>query len=295
MEYRTLGKTDLKVSRLGFGGARIGHEEVADDQVHRLMNNLLDKGVTFLDTSACYNNSEELIGKHVSGRRDEYVLATKCGHVTRGATGESWTKEVIAESVDRSLVRLGTDHLDLLQVHSCSAEVLQKGEVVEAVQRAQEQGKTRYIGYSGDGEDALEAIRMGIFSTLQTSYNLVDQKSRLEVIPAATEARMGIISKRPIANGSLGKDTPPYDYAKTYWNRTQEMTVPSGAPDDPIELSLRFNLSNAAIDTAIVGTVNPDHLDANLGFEAAGRLPAEVLREMYEQFERIGEEWSSQG
>ena len=134
-----------------------------------------------------------------------------------------------------------------------------------------------------------------MFSTLQTSYNLVDQKSRLDVLPAAVEAGMGIIAKRPIANGSLGKDAPPYDYAGTYWNRSKEMTLPDGVPGNPIELSLRFNLSNEAIDTAIVGTVNPDHLDANLGFEAAGRLPEEVIRGIYEQFERIGGEWNPQG
>jgi len=295
MEYRTLGKTDLKISRLGFGGARIGHEEVPGDQLGRLMNRLLDSGVTFLDTSACYNNSEELIGEHASHRRDEYVLATKCGHVHGGATGEDWTKAVIAESVDRSLRRMKTDHVDLLQIHSCSAEVLRKGEVVEAVQRAQEQGKTRYIGYSGDGDDALEAVRMGVFSTLQTSFNIVDQKARLEVLPAAVKAGMGVISKRPIANGSLGKTASPYDYANVYWDRGRQMTLPDGAPTDPIELSLRFNLSQAAIDTAIVGTVNPEHVTSNVELEGRGSLSPEVIAKLQEEFDRLGEEWRPQG
>lgn len=295
MEYRTLGKTDLKVSRLGFGGARIGHEEVDADQLDRLMNTLLDNGVTFLDTSACYNNSEELIGMHASSRRDEFVLATKCGHVHGGATGEDWTKPVIAESVDRSLQRMKTDHVDLLQIHSCSADILRKGEVVEAVKRAQEQGKTRYIGYSGDGENALEAIRMGVFSTLQTSFNLVDQKSRLDVLPAAVEAGMGIIAKRPIANGSFRKPVSPYDYANVYWDRGKSLELPDAAPENPIELSLRFTLSQTAIDTAIVGTVNPEHVLSNVKHEGAGPLPADVVQGLYEAFDRVGREWKPQG
>ena len=203
METRTLGKTDLEVTRLAFGGARIGYEDVTDEQVDQLLNGLLDSGVLLLDTAACYDDSEELIGKYVSHRRDDFVLASKCGHVAGEATGEPWTADTISESIDRSLKRLKTDRIDLMQLHSCSAEVLKKGEALDAVMKAKEAGKIRYVGYSGDGETALFAIRMGVFSALQTSFNIVDQKARHEVLPAAVEARMGIIAKRPIAKDRL--------------------------------------------------------------------------------------------
>ena len=179
METRKFGNTDLEVTRLAFGGARIGFEDVTDDQVDALLNGLLDNGVTFLDTAACYDDSEELIGKFVSHRREEYVLASKCGHVAGDATGEPWTADTINHSIDRSLRLLKTDRIDLMQLHSCSAEVLKKGEAVEAVQRAQEAGKVRYLSYSGDGDNALHAIGMGIFATLQTSFNVVDQRRAL--------------------------------------------------------------------------------------------------------------------
>ena len=105
METRTLGRTDLVVTRLGFGGARIGLEDVNPDRVGRVLNRLLDDGITLIDTAACYHDSEELIGRYIGGRRNEYVLATKCGHVTGDATGEPWTRAVIEESIDRSLQR----------------------------------------------------------------------------------------------------------------------------------------------------------------------------------------------
>lgn len=291
MEKRTLGKTDLVVTRLGFGGARFGIEDTLHDRVEVVLNTLLDLGVTLIDTAACYDNSEELIGRFVSGRREEYVLASKCGHVTGGATGEPWSREVITESIDRSLKRLGTDHIDLMQLHSCSAEVLRAGEAVEAVMQAKEAGKVRYVGYSGDGEDALEAIRMGVFSTLQTSFNLVDQKARPGVLPGAVAAGMGVIAKRPVANGAFGQAASPYSYADVYWERGQHLQAPEGAPEDPIELSLRFTLSQDAIDTAIVGTTNPEHARKNVELAGKGPLSQTVLDSFYEQFDQLGEEW----
>ncbi len=294
METRTLGRTDLVVTRLGFGGARIGLEDVNPDRVGRVLNRLLDDGITLIDTAACYHDSEELIGRYIGGRRNEYVLATKCGHVTGDATGEPWTRAVIEESIDRSLQRLRTDHVDLVQLHTCSADVLRTGEAVDAVMRAKEAGKTRYVGYSGDGDDALEAIRMGVFSTLQTSFNLVDQKGRADVLPEAKAAEMGVIAKRPIANGAIGQSASPYGYADAYFERARQLEIPDGAPEDPIELSLRFTLSQDAIDTAIVGTTNPDHARDNLELTAKGPLANAVLDSFYSQFDALGAEWNPQ-
>ncbi len=294
MEKRTLGRTDMEVTRLGFGGARIGLEDVKPDRVGRVLNRLLDDGITLIDTAACYHDSEELIGRYIGGRRHEYVLATKCGHVTGDATGEPWSRAVIEESIDRSLQRLRTDHVDLVQLHTCSADVLRAGEAVDAVMRAKEAGKTRYVGYSGDGEDALVAIRMGVFSTLQTSFNVVDQHARAEVLPEARDAEMGVIAKRPIANGAIGQAASPYGYADAYWERARQLEIPEGAPEDPIELSLRFTLSQDAIDTAIVGTTNPDHARDNLELTAKGPLADAVLDSFYSQFDALGADWNPQ-
>ena len=145
MDKRQLGTTDLQVTRLGFGLSEIGAAELSDAHPGEVLNAALDAGINFLDTAACYGLSEELIGNSVSGRRDKFYLATKAGHVVDGYEGEAWTARTIQDSIDRSLKRLQTDYLDLAQLHSCSVDVLERGEAIGALQDAQREGKVRYI------------------------------------------------------------------------------------------------------------------------------------------------------
>jgi len=123
MEKRQLGKTDMNVSVLGFGGAEIGYEGATSDIVEKLLNSALDAGLNLVDTAECYESSEELIGQTVSHRREDFYLFTKCGH-PRGVGSENWSKRSILESIERSLRRLKTDRVDLVQLHSCSEAVL---------------------------------------------------------------------------------------------------------------------------------------------------------------------------
>ena len=144
MQKRILGKTGLEVSRLGVGLSEIGYHLTfaEEERASQVLNTALDAGINFLDTSACYNISEELIGRTIAHRRDEYVLATKCGHVTGDYQGEDWTAQTVTDSIDRSLIRMKTDHLDIVQLHSCDVGVLEKGDVIEALQAARDAGKT---------------------------------------------------------------------------------------------------------------------------------------------------------
>src|SRR5215210_7409229 len=196
MEKRQLGQTDMQVSVLGFGGAEIGYENVPVTTVELLLNSALDAGLNVIDTAECYECSEELIGKTVSHRRADYFLFTKVGH-PRGVGSEDWSRASILESIERSLKRLQTDRIDLVQLHSCSEAVLKKGEALEALQTARERGYTRYIGYSGDSLAAKFAVELGAFDTLQTSVNIADQEPLELTIPAAQERGMGVIAKRP--------------------------------------------------------------------------------------------------
>src|ERR1044072_1741695 len=198
MEKRQLGKTDMHVSVLGFGGSEIGFEGADEATVARLLTSPLDAGLTVIDTAECYEGSEELIGKAVSNRRNDYYLFTKGGH-PRGAGSEDWSPGSLLESIERSLRRLRTDHLDLVQLHSCSETVLRKGDVITALQTAREKGFTRYIGYSGDGQAARYAVEWGPFDTLQTSINIADQEAIDLTLPLAREKEMGVIAKRPVA------------------------------------------------------------------------------------------------
>ena len=191
MEKRRLGSTDMEVTRLGFGGARIGFEKSTDEEAARLLNGLLDAGVNFIDTAACYEGSEEQIGRLIAARRSEYYLATKAGHVVDGATGEPYSEPVITESIERSLKRLNTEAVDLVQIHSCSAKVLRRGEAANALVKAQEAGKTRYIGFSGDGDAAAEAIGMGVFDTSANVVQPGRPKRRRRDLPHGDRARSG--------------------------------------------------------------------------------------------------------
>src|SRR6266478_9990853 len=149
MEKRQLGKTDLDVSVLGFGGSEIGYEHTSQDAVDQLLNGALDAGLNVIDTAECYPNSEEMIGQAVASRRSEYFLFTKCGHAS-GIDLPDWDPRLLELHIERSLRRLKTDRVDLVQLHSCDEATLRKGAVIQVLQRARDAGKTRFIGYSGD-------------------------------------------------------------------------------------------------------------------------------------------------
>ncbi|MGD2047861.1 MAG: aldo/keto reductase [Chloroflexota bacterium] len=300
MEKRRLGDTELQVSRLGAGLSELGDLSFKDvDTAARVLNTALDNGINFFDTAACYGNSEQLVGRTVAERRDEYVLSTKAGHAVGDFAGRSWTAETVHHSIERSLERLRTDHLDLVHLHSCGIAILERGDVIRALQDAKQAGKTRYIGYSGDNESAVWAVESGLFDTLQTSYNLVDQQARSQLFPKAREQNMGIIAKRPIANAAWGAETSPSGYAAEYYRRAQimadERPIPS-APDDPILLALGFTLAHDAVDTAIVGTADPAHMKENLRLVKQGLpIAKEAVKELQHRFDQHGLGWPQKG
>jgi len=295
MEMRPFGKTGLQVSVLGFGGAPVGLLETEQQQITNILHTLLDRGVNLIDTAASYAGSEEAIGKAVSGRRDQFVLVSKCGQAFPDLVGEEWTAPLIKQTVDRSLRRLQTDHLDVMLLHSCSLDVLQKGEALGALVEAREAGKIRFVGYSGDNEEAVYAAELPEVAVIETSVNLVDQYNLDHVLPIARENELGVIAKRPIANAAW-KDlqTQPgfyAEYARTYTERFARMQLTpadlgfEGAPHDVWpEIALRFTLSQPGIHTAIIGTTRVDHLQQNLQAAAHGPLPAEAIQRLRKRF-----------
>ena len=297
MQMTPLGETGLSVSRLGAGLARIGYELTQADvkEAGQVLNSALDDGINFLDTAACYGVSEELVGRTVAHRRDEYILATKCGHVTGGASGKPWSTQTIQDSIDRSLQRMKTNHLDLVQLHSCNREILERGEAVEALLNAKRSGKTRFVGFSGDNEAALWAVGSGFFDTLQTSFNFVDQQARINLFEPAESKGMGIIIKRPVANGVWGVERSPYEYADEYFSRAKIVDGIGpvlGGPDDRMLAAMGFVLAHPEVDTAIVGTRNPAHMHRNVE-QVETRLPVsiEFVKELHHRFDMVGGQW----
>jgi aryl-alcohol dehydrogenase-like predicted oxidoreductase len=274
MEKRSLGKTGMDVTVLGYGGAEIGYRGVPEETVERLINGALDAGLNVIDTAECYVDSEEKIGKVVSRRRNEFFLFTKCGH---DKDGDHWNPKKMAEQIDRSLKRLQTDRVDLLQLHSCTEEQLRQGDVIEVIQRARDAGKTRFIGYSGDGQAALYAVQSGMFDTLQISLSIADQEALDLVLPSAQAKGIGVIAKRPIANAIWKESSKPAEYYQTYWERLHRLDydfLRTNSGQD-VATALRFTLSSEGVHTAIVGTTKPERWKHNAELLEAGRLDRE--------------------
>ncbi|MFO0874192.1 MAG: aldo/keto reductase [Phycisphaerales bacterium] len=292
IERRQFGATDMKVTVLGFGAAEIGYQQVEQSVIERLLNSALDAGLNVIDTAECYAGSEESIGKAVAGRRSEFYLFTKVGHMEPGEAG--WTGASIEKSIERSLQRLKTDHVDLVQLHSCGRDVLERGECIAALERARQAGKARYIGYSGDSTAALYAVESGRFDTLQTSISIADQECVDLTLPKAKERNMGVIAKRPIANAAWRHDEEPKDgYVVEYWKRLKKLDYDfakgdsrsSSTPEGAAGTALRFTLAVPGVHVAIVGTTKPERWKQNAELLRAGGPLAK------ERFDAIRARW----
>ena len=293
MEKRKFGKTDMEVSVLGFVGAEIGfNPNQTEEDVNRLLNSALDAGLNLIDTAAGYLKSEQMIGEAVGKRRKEFYLVTKCGALD-GFTRSDWSKKGILETIETSLRDLKTDYLDIAQLHSCDAEILKRGEAIEALQRAQEKGYTRYIGYSGDNEDAKFAIEMEVFDSLQMSVSIADQTPIDTNIKLAAEKNIGVIAKRPIANAVWRHDSKPSEsYYHEYWDRIQKLKFDflNKTLEEATATALRFSLSIPGVNTMIVGTTKPNRWQENAKYVAEGELSNEEFEAIRNRWREVADE-----
>ena len=283
----------MQVSVLGFGGAEIGYNpNQTQEDVNILLDSALDAGLNVIDTAAAYKTSEKMIGKAVGKRRKDFYLLTKCGALD-GFTRSDWSKKGILETIEMSLRNLKTDYLDIAQLHSCDSEVLRRGEVIEALQRAQEKGYTRFLGYSGDNEDARTAIEMDIFDSLQISVSIADQTPIDENIRLASEKGLGVIAKRPIANAVWRHDSKPDEnYHHEYWDRIQKLKFDflGKSLEEATATALRFTLSVSGVSVAIVGTTKPQRWQENARFVAEGTLSNEEYEAIRTRWNEVADE-----
>jgi len=291
MERRRLGQTDMVVSVLGFGGSEIGYERAGARTVARLLGSALDAGLNVIDTAECYEESEALIGAAIGSRRGECYLLTKCGH-PRGFGRGDWRPASLLSSIERSLTRLRTDRLDLIQLHSCSFADLRRGDAIDALERARGRGWTRYIGYSGDGEAARYAVECGRFDTLQTSVSVADQEALELTLPLAASRGIGVIAKRPLANLAWRYARKPAEpYYQAYWSRLRALDYPflRDTSDAAVATALRFTLAAPGVHTAIVGTKRPERWPQNARLLEAGPLPAAEVKQIRARWRKIAE------
>jgi aryl-alcohol dehydrogenase-like predicted oxidoreductase len=298
MEKRRFGKTEMEFSVLGFGGAEIGfNPQQTQEDVNDLLNSALDAGLNLIDTAAGYLKSEQMIGEAVGSRRKDFYLITKCGALD-GFTRSDWSVKGILATIEQSLRDLKTDYLDIAQLHSCDSEILRRGDCIEGLQRAVEKGYTRYIGYSGDNEDAKTALEMDVFDSFQTSVSIADQTPIDGNIKLAKEKNVGVIAKRPIANAVWRHSEKPKDaYHHEYWDRIQKLKFDflGKSLEEATAIALRFTMTVPGVDTLIVGTTRPQRWQENAKYVAEGNLSQEEFEEIRNRWREVADEsWVGQ-
>ena len=291
MEKRNYGNTNLSLPILGFGAGLIGDERMDEDYVGYFINQIVDLGITFIDTARGYGLSEERISRHLSWRRKDFILSTKVGYNIPGH--QDWTYDCIVAGVHRSLQLMRTDVLDIVHLHSCPKEMLERGEVISALLKMKEEGKIRFAAYSGEN-DALEfALESKQFGGLMSSINVFDQRSIDSIVTPAVKRGTGYIAKRPIGNAPWLHAEHPYgNYSEEYWKRMKAMELDFG--DEWLDVALRFTAFTPGISTSIVGTTNLDHIKRNIEIVNKGPLPDDLVKRIRTTFKNNDQNWTGQ-
>ena len=259
MELRPLGRTGVLVSVLGLGTVKLGRNQAVkyprpfdlptDAEALALLDTAAALGINLLDTAPAYGSAEERLGKLLAGRRDRWILSTKVGEeFERGRSRFDFSVEHTIASVDRSLARLGTDHLDIVLVHSDGDDLAAMDQgVMEALARCKQAGKVRAIGMSPKSIAGARAA-MPLSDVLMLTLNEAEPQM-LPVVREARAAGVGVLIKKGLRSGHLPTDTA-----------------------DPIEQCFRYLLAEPGVSSVVVGTVNPAHLRHNVGAaDAAAR------------------------
>ncbi|MGH7281153.1 MAG: aldo/keto reductase, partial [Polyangiaceae bacterium] len=235
MKSRSLGKLGFDVSVLGLGCGALG-DGMSEHDAEALVARALDLGVVLFDTAPSYGDSEAKLGRALSRDRNRAVLVTKGGYGVEATP--DWTRECIARGVDRALLRLRTDSIDVFLLHSCPLDVLARGDLIEELGIAKSAGKIRAIGYSGDNDALAWAARESAIDVIETSLSPFDQ-SAFAHVEAASVRGAGVLVKRPLGNAPWRFDARPEraDIA-TYWDRYREMNF--RRYEDPSDVALRF-------------------------------------------------------
>ena len=289
---RTLGSTGYEVTALAYGamelrGAPRGRA-IEPEEAGRILNAVLDGGINMIDTSIDYGVSEELIGRYISNRRNEYFLASKCGcwagesdppadaALTGGRFPHVFTRENIVAGVEQSLRRMNTDHLDLVQFHSSPSQtVLEQHGAVETLLDLQREGKIRFLGMSGTLPNLPDHVAMGVFDAFQIPYSAVEREHE-EAMAQAVEAGSGVVIRGGVAKGDPeGGGHGGNSWA--LWDKANLNELLEGMTRT--QFMLRYTISNPSMHTTIVGTANAEHLADNLRTAELGPLPADVYAE----------------
>ncbi len=279
LEKRPLGRTGLESTFIGFGALEIGRDwglgdageraRPDDEEAGRVLNAVLDLGINLVDTAAAYHRSEDRIGAHLSARRSEYVLATKCGeHNREPDTFYDFSYGAIRRSIDDSLVRLRTDVLDLVQIHfgPDPRKVLDDGETVAAMKEARAEGKVRFLGASTGGEIALRCLATGDFDVLQLEYSLTNRRDE-PVVRLCGERGIGVLVRGGLAYGRLTSRVVPHLPSLNGRDRAATealLRLVGGDGRKLTALALQFLHRNPHVSSVLAGSRRAGHVKENL-------------------------------
>ncbi|MGH3248433.1 MAG: aldo/keto reductase [Trebonia sp.] len=293
---RALGRTGANVTILGYGAMELrgpGGPQITDSGAGHLLNAVLDGGINLIDTAPDYGRSEELIGTHVAHRRDEFFLASKCGCPMEVSPDvpppypHDYSQQNVRGNVERSLRRLGTDRIDLVQVHmSPSRATLEENRTIEILKELQAEGKIRFIGMSGILPDLADHIAMNVFDAFQIPYSAV-QRDHESLITEAADKGAGTLIRGGAARGAASEEknwtvgplTQNPGVGQRNWETSGIEDLIAQAGIGRQEFILRFTLSHPDLSTTIVGTASPAHLAGNIATAEKGPLPPDLYEE----------------
>jgi 1-deoxyxylulose-5-phosphate synthase len=320
MDYVRLGNTGLQVSRICLGcmsygqstsGVLVWHWTLSEEASRPLIRSALEAGINFFDTANVYSSgqSEEVLGRAIRdfAKRDELVLATKvCGPVRQGPNGRGLSRKAILSEVDKSLRRLGTDYIDLYQIHRYDPETPLE-ETLEALDNVVRAGKVRYLGASSMyAWQMMKAIGIqrargwATFISMQNYYNLIYREEEREMLRLCASEGVGVIPWSPLARGRLARPWSPEPqterakadtFAKALFQKTEDIDKPvidrvneiakeRGLP--PAQIALAWMLHKPAITSPIIGATKLGHLT-----DAVGAVSVKLSEDQIRRLEEI--------
>lgn len=302
MKYRTLGKTGLKVSEVGFGAWAIGGNDhgnsygPTDDNVSiAAVQRAFGLGCNFYDTADVYGHghSEELLGQALKGHRDDVILATKVGgDFYHDPPRMNFSPEYLEFAAAKSCERLQTDYIDLYQLHNPPGQLLKTGKIFESLEKLKDSGRIRHYGVSiHDPQEGILSMKYGQPATIQVVFNLLRQEAKNHLFQAAREQNVAIIAREPLSNGFLtGKFTIdstfpsgdirsnfPRNYLAGLVRAAQQLRVLETKTRTLTQASIRFALDHKDVATVIPGAKTPQQTEENMKASELPSLTGEEL------------------
>lgn len=320
MNYRTLGRTGIQVSEIGYGAWGLGGVQWTggdDQEARRALNLAIDQGLNFIDTALAYGDghSERIVGEVVRSRKERIHLATKVPPKNREWPARAvplhdvFSYDYIIECTEQSLRNLGVDSIDLQQLHVWHDGWAHQNEWLDAMMKLREDGKIHYFGISINDyqpANALEVLSLGYIDTVQVIYNIFEQAPENELYPACRKHNIGVLARVPFDEGGLTgairPDTvfPESDFRSWFFrgdrkqkvfDRVERLKSLLGPEAGTLaELALRFTLSHDAVSTVIPGMRSTKHVTSNIACSDGRRLTEELVTRLREfAWDRTGE------